>query len=286
MGHGHVTQELCDRILAQNPETAAMMISNKVPDLWTNIKEVRARLLQAAPYQDETEAAVHYQATAASVESVGRATAEAVLNRASSDVANHFIQTGLCWEQWTQQVTKYVRWKITHSEWREEHITRYGFPVVTRQAIQAAQEATGNRPLVEVGAGGGYLALEFRRAGQDVIPTEPFPGAEQTKYLDAGKGFRQPEEITTERCTGMTALQRYPDRDLLWSWPDLADYTSEVLEEFRGRYFVYIGEAAGGCTGSGGFHETLERDYDLITTQNLPNFHGIYDQLFVYLRTA
>ena len=56
---------------------------------------------------------------------------------------------------------------------RDDYTSKYGFPIVTDQAIQWIAEQTNNTPMIEIGAGNGYLSKEMQERGIDVIATDP-----------------------------------------------------------------------------------------------------------------
>jgi hypothetical protein len=59
---------------------------------------------------------------------------------------------------------------------------------------------------------------------------------------------------------------------------------ANCLKNYRGNTVIYIGEDAGGCTGNDEFHGILDREFKLINTQEIPQWYGIHDVMFVYRR--
>lgn len=165
---------------------------------------------------------------------------------------------------------------------REAAISKYGFGILSNEAVCVIKACTGPVGIVEVGAGSGYWAYELKKVGVDIVATDPTP-------ISESKWFEK-TWTNIEECSGLDALARYPDRDLLICWPD--DYNSEegwsdkVLEAFKGELVFYCGEAYGGCTGSSRFHDLLEHSgtWRLAKTVRIPNWPGVHDQLEVYQR--
>ena len=165
---------------------------------------------------------------------------------------------------------------------RREYNSLFGFPIITKAAVRWIAQVTAGIPLLEIGAGNGYLAAELIKAGIDVIPTDPHP-------IGAEDGHRIPmapvPSVDILPLTGKEAIALHPERDILWSWPDLnAEYTHETLRNFEGRFLVYIGEDIYGNTGSPKFHHVLETDFVPVESFQIPTFPRLHDRLILYER--
>ena len=130
--------------------------------------------------------------------------------------------------------------EIHRTALRREYNSLFGFPIITSEAVRWISQVTAGHPFLEIGAGNGYLAAELIKAGIDVIPTDPHP-------IGAEDGHRIPmapvPSVDILPLTGKEAIALHPERDILWSWPDLnAEYTHQTLRNFEGRFLVYIGE--------------------------------------------
>ena len=164
-------------------------------------------------------------------------------------------------------------------EARTEHTERYGFAVVTGEAIEAIQEAVGDTPIVEIGAGNGWLARELSERGLTVFPTDPAP-LERNEYRLGRK-----EHMPVERLDGFQALEAHPDCDLLWSWPQMQGYVPEVMRRFQGKHLAYIGENGHGCTGPReDIVVTMEGRYRDTGRVLLPSFPEVNDNLYILER--
>jgi len=167
------------------------------------------------------------------------------------------------------------RWQL-----RGQFIRQFGFAIITSDVIKMI---CGYGPLVEVGSGSGYWAYELRRAGIDVIATDPATG----KYDVLGKGFGHWETpwLEIERITGVEAVERYPERSLLTVWPDYdMPWAAETLRAFKATTVLYVGEGQGGCTADDDFHAQIEKCFDEVENIWLPQFDGIHDRLEVWKR--
>lgn len=98
----------------------------------------------------------------------------------------------------------------SRTEQRWAAIKEFGFSLPCRELLDALAE---HQPIVEVGAGSGYMTELMRRYGIDVIGTEPaldrFPFA---------VGRYDPHQ---QALQGKTAARRYRDRTVFCSWPSL-----------------------------------------------------------------
>ena len=160
----------------------------------------------------------------------------------------HLHQQHLTLTEWAANQAAPILTEIDRTDLRREYNARFGFPIITKAAVRWIAQATAGNPLLEIGAGNGYLASELINHGVDVIATDPHPpGAEN--------GHRIPMApvpgIEILPATGTDAMTLHPDHDILWSWPDhQANYTHQTLAHFGGRFLVYIGEDIYGNTGS------------------------------------
>ncbi len=88
-------------------------------------------------------------------------------------------QDRLTLTEWAHNQARPTLTEIDRTALRREYNSRFGFPIITNAAVQWIANATAGNPLLEIGAGNGYLASELIKANIDVIPTDPHPiGAE------------------------------------------------------------------------------------------------------------
>ena len=194
-------------------------------------------------------------------------------------------EDGASLDQWRGERTGLLEKELAWEAARTEHIRKHCFPIVTAEAAEWMRQKAGDRPIVEIGAGNGYLAKELNGRGMNVHPTDPNPPAGDSALT----GRLKVEGIEVEEIDGLTALSQYPEANLLWSWPDpfaddKPDYDAEILRRFQGKTFIYIGEGDNGCTGSPAFHRVLETNFTAQDTYRIPNFPNIHDRIVVYQR--
>jgi hypothetical protein len=74
---------------------------------------------------------------------------------------------------------------------------------------------------------------------------------------------------------------------LMLCWPQWKTHqpmSHRALANFTGDKLIYIGQKAGGVTGTAKFHAMLERDWQLVTRHRLLNWKGIEDSVYFYRR--
>jgi hypothetical protein len=165
---------------------------------------------------------------------------------------------------------------------RQEAIARFGFALLNRATVEALR---AHGPFLEVGAGTGYWAHELRRAGIDVIATDPEPFS----CVNI-----KPSELygTVERLSAMDAIAKYGSgRSLLTVWPSLGrDWIADGLEAFAaqgGTKIIYAGEPEGGCTACARFFEMLDRDWLLLEeVEEFERWEAIHDRCLIYARNG
>lgn len=159
---------------------------------------------------------------------------------------------------------------------RHKYIRDFGFAVLTAATVDYLR---GFGPLLEVGSGSGYWAYELRKAGIDIVATDPLPIGNGNPY-SFKRIWLEPESLYSR-----DAVLKYPDRTLLMVWPCYDKrWAAEALAVYRGTTVLYVGEGKGGCTGDRLFHYLLRRRYVCREHVHIPQFIGIHDYLEVWDR--
>jgi len=134
------------------------------------------------------------------------------------------------------------------------------------------------QPVIEIGAGRGYIANELERVGADVI-------AYDTKKYDADGGGHLFYDV---RVGGPENIEKHPGRMLLLCWPSGGGFTEglgfddDCLKQYKGEHLIYIGEPINGCTGSEQFHERLAKEWKLVHAISMARFPHDYGTMFHY----
>ena len=164
-------------------------------------------------------------------------------------------------------ITTYAR----RRDARMEFIKAFGFPIPCSELIEAIK-AEG--PLVELGAGSGYLAALVCRCGGCVIPTDSYKGGYFFEVSFYGK---------VRRLAASTAFREFPNMPILISWPSFgAKWPSRVANMLKpGCRLLYIGED-NGCTACYSFEDILRKKFKEIKQVSIPNWEGIHDHLRIF----
>lgn len=154
---------------------------------------------------------------------------------------------------------------------RSTLVERYGWAVPNESAITYL---TNFDNLIEVGAGSGYWAYIIESAGGsvDAYDIDP-PGANENEYVNVEKSDVRSMEV----------IENSP---VLMVWPPCHNKMSEYVLTHEPSHVLYVGEGAGGCTGTDEFHHTLSKKYGLIETIEIPSFDGVNDNLYHYARNV
>ena len=165
--------------------------------------------------------------------------------------------------------------------WPEDHeddgprmkfIRTFSFAVITGAAIQLIRQYG---PILEVGAGTGYWAMELSKAGVNAVATDPTPGM----YFDGS-----PRWSRIDLVGGLEAMEKHPGRNLLLCWPEMEAWPAEVVADFSGKHVIYIGEPRNGCTGNDRMFDLLEERYQLEARLEIPRFKHMHDEMEIWRR--
>lgn len=162
---------------------------------------------------------------------------------------------------------------------RGEYLPKFGFAIPTMEAILEIAKLS---PLLDIGAGCGYLTFELGKAGADCTAIDTQTG----KYAFNNEPGHWTEFWTKiHKMPAIQAIRRCPTMNLLFSWPDYeVAWPSNALQATKCEYVAYIGEGAGGCTGNLKFHTILDTEFEGLQSIDLPKFFGLHDNLTIYRR--
>lgn len=172
--------------------------------------------------------------------------------------------------------------------WRDILIKKYSFPILTEDAVWKLSKY---QPILEIGAGTGYWAYEFKKRGVNYYATDVLPLKQNLYFVDDNsKEFYNTDKYkkpwtNIELLSANKAIDKYPSCTLLSSWPSYNEnWANEALLKYKGKYFIYEGESEGGCTGNDAFFETLDKYWKGIEIIDIPQWDTIHDYLTVYER--
>lgn len=183
-------------------------------------------------------------------------------------------------EEFEQQSTPYwMRSAIYSKIVRHPLVRRFSWAIPDDNAINKIHNFS-NR-IVEIGAGNGYWAymlnhnLKTEIVCYDLDP----PTDHDSEFMDEGiyyKILKGSHEVLENYDTNYTLLLCWPP----WDNP----MAVECLRAFKGTKVIYIGEPRGGCTGTDDFFDELEDKWELHDNVYIPNFEGMNDELYFYVR--
>jgi len=153
----------------------------------------------------------------------------------------------------------------------------YGFAIPNKELIEKILEM--NTPIVEVGAGTGYLAHVLRKAGADIKAFDIAPPSNTVNKFGF-EGTWVPVENGDE-----TIVKKYPERTLLLSWPDYnTDFGFNAIANYEGDTLVLIHEGRWGCVGNDRMFDLLDEEWTPLVDIWIPNWYGIHDRATIYRR--
>lgn len=163
-------------------------------------------------------------------------------------------------------------WNLRHG-----FICDFSFAIPCAEAIAAFEPST---PILEVGCGSGLWAGALAKAGVDVLATDLYPQSERS-YFGQPAGAYAPAYAALDATAAVAA---HPDRDLFMCWPDYEDdWAYQAARRLgAGRLIYYIGEGAGGCTGTASLHRFFRNHCDVVGGSIVPKFPGMKDWLSIY----
>lgn len=188
-----------------------------------------------------------------------------------------------------------VKWRkgsddrLFSSEWdtRDLYTKKYAFPIITKDLIKSLVDYIGNRKVLEVGSGTGFLAKQLRGGGlSNLICTDNLSWDWDNRFID-----------DIENIDGGAAIEKYGTAVdvILMSWPNYATpFAYEVLKAFmkintkeHPVEIIFIGEDIDGCTGDDKFFEMVydernELSFDFLDDINdsFVSFYGIHDHVY------
>lgn len=151
--------------------------------------------------------------------------------------------------------SEFCRAVATGAAERDRFISRFGFSVPDRRAIEKIAQSSPNG-VVEIGAGTGAWARALHDAGLDVEAFDLHPPPSQENYWFAGSDpwfpVQRADHLVVERFATRTLLLAWPTRTEIWAAEAL-----EVYHRAGGKCVAYVGEEPGGRTGDEVFQARL-----------------------------
>lgn len=188
-----------------------------------------------------------------------------------------------CWDRFftvpeEERIENWVRLEVLGNALCE----KYSWAVPDSRALRILKRFS---PLIEIGAGKGYISKLLQDGGVDIIPfdREVDENSAWTKVQIGG-----PKQLSKQCAKGRNLFLCYPDEDSSMADP--------CLKNFTGDYVVHIGElistgglsspqAPWGRTSSADFQVSLMTDYHCVLVAEMPAFPFSRDCISVWKRT-
>lgn len=148
------------------------------------------------------------------------------------------------------------------------------WPIVDQVWTKALAEWIGPRKVLEVMAGGGWIAKALSEHGVKVIATDDFSWNDRHTKMEL--------VYPVEKFHALEAIVKIPADILLISWPPYEDETiSAACRLWDGRKpIIYIGESDEGCNAPESFWKHFRQ---LGNSPDIPlmSWSGIHDYVFI-----
>lgn len=172
---------------------------------------------------------------------------------------------------------------------RDAYVKKYGFALVSRETLSVLKDLLGGGPVLDAGAGTGYLAERLGGEGVKVVAAD----IRDYSLAQDSEGYPFQTVHRLDRVVGHAAeLLPGEFTAVLLSWPCYqSSFAYEVAQAMQaGQTLVYQGEGVGGCTGDDAFHALLRdtgqwKPMTLRTEQlnaHHVQFSGIHDWWHAY----
>jgi hypothetical protein len=173
-------------------------------------------------------------------------------------------------------VKDYMRDTMAMWHLRDEWVLRFGFAIPCAELLDRLAAAA---PIVEVGAGTGYMTALMRNRGIDVIGSDyDFGGYNSHGFLTGCF-----DEDQVQGVQGKTMVRRYPDRTVFCSWPTLNhSWFRQMLRAMTiGQRLIVIHEDA--CAEATAW-QYLSDCFDSVDDFAIPTFQHMNDMASVVVK--
>jgi hypothetical protein len=160
-------------------------------------------------------------------------------------------------------------------KYRKYYIEKYSWTVFNKEIIDNILYRIGDRSIIEIGSGKGFLATLLRLKGIDVLGSDPY--MTQNSYIEKIRSNATPLLIKYD-----SILARR--KALLLSWIEYGfGYGYIALKLFQGDMLLLVGEYRGSCANEA-FFNLLEIEWDCIYSIEPRHWESISDVVGIYKR--
>ena len=177
-----------------------------------------------------------------------------------------------------QELIDDIKDNIRAFEERDIFIKAAGFSLITKNFIKALSEWIGDRSVLEIMAGTGYISKSLKDEGVNIVAV--------TDIKESCWGFKK-EWTEVEKLSANEAIMKYNNVDIIicsWAYMDNTMYAALLtMREYNPNAIIlYIGEDHGGCTANDNFFENLisieDKDFEENVIPLYRRWGGIHDE--------
>lgn len=185
------------------------------------------------------------------------------------------------WEKESRQIGSIYKWADTVG--RHELVKRYAWTITAPDTVEFVAAHLGPRAIDPL-AGSGYWAYLLGQHGIDVVASDIAPPDRAKNEWHTGV---DPYVPITQLDAADAVAAHDQDRTLLLAWPPYDDpIGAGIVNAYRGRRIVFIGESDGGCTGGDDMWTALSESWHEVADHRPVQWYGLHDWITVYERTA
>ena len=153
---------------------------------------------------------------------------------------------------------------------RDKCIQKFGFSIPCLELLDVLEQY---QPLVEIGAGTGFITALAKNHGIDIIGTDPRC---EKHWFD--HGLYDHDQIEFQ---GKTAVRHFSDRNVFCSWPSYQrTWFRQALKAMKiGCTLIIVDED---CCAEDTAKEYLQKCFECKETIFIPSWPMIHDQVYVY----
>lgn len=158
----------------------------------------------------------------------------------------------------------------------EMYVRRCGYCILNDECLNLIAKYT---PIIEMGAGLGFIASLLAKKGVDINCYDIIT-PDKNDYFPKRSKMHYPVIQAEENI-----VKNFPDRTLLLIWPPYDEPMAfDILSQYTGDTFIYIGEDRDGCNGDDNFFKLLEEKWQSVKYRWVARHNMVHDGLNIYKR--
>lgn len=186
-----------------------------------------------------------------------------IINKWGTEFINYRLR-------WELEVNTDIKKECDLHKYRRDYIDRFGFSIPCAELLDTLKSL---EPIIEIGAGSGYLTSLTRSYGIKIIGADP---SKETHWFTPG--LYDPYQLNLE---GKTAVRRFSDYNVFCSWPSLNQtWFRQALKAMKiGQKLTVIRED---CCAEETAWSYLNHCFEMESSILIPTWPFIYDTVEVW----